>query len=306
MHLHDLDALRRFVSACFTVLRRNCTWTELACFVTSAEVVKKRFWLWAKKAVWERLMAHSQPVAGPDVLHIDSTGDFAKRNADIKCYRTATGARGSGAEAIGRSRGGLGAKRSFVACDQQGPPRRRQPGLRPPPADLARPARRLHLCGSADHRPAALVRRRRQRIRHRQAPRSPAGSRHRHVHPAQKQPPGPAPLQQSPLPHPAHGRELVLPSEGPPPPQPAARQDGHQLPGVRMLRRSPDELPAENQTLSLDPRTPCSPAGHRDCCQMWKLLTRSNQTSAGLRGLERPQAIPVTGRASLLGHIDQE
>ena len=102
MHLHDLDALRGFVSACFAVLRRNCTWTELACFAFSAEAAKKRFRRWAKQGVWERLLAHSQPLAEPDVLHIDST--------TIKCHRAATGARGGGAEAIGRSRGGLTTK----------------------------------------------------------------------------------------------------------------------------------------------------------------------------------------------------
>ena len=37
MHLTDLGRLRRFVSACFVVLRRNCTWVELGCFVPSAE-----------------------------------------------------------------------------------------------------------------------------------------------------------------------------------------------------------------------------------------------------------------------------
>ena len=102
MHTHDLDGLRRFVSACFVVLRRNCTWAELGCFVPSAEAAKKRFRRWAKRGVWERLMQHSQPLAGPDVLHIDSTS--------IKCHRTATGARGGAEEAIGRSRGGLTTK----------------------------------------------------------------------------------------------------------------------------------------------------------------------------------------------------
>ena len=95
-HMHDLDGLCRFVSACCAVLRRNCTWAELACFVSSAEAAKKHFRRWAKKGMWGRLMAYLQRVAGPDVLHIDSTGDFAKRNADIKCHRTATGARGGG------------------------------------------------------------------------------------------------------------------------------------------------------------------------------------------------------------------
>ena len=98
MHLSNPDRLRRFVSACFVVLRRNCTWAELGCFVPSAEAAKRRFRRWAKKGVWDRLLQHSQPVAGPDVLHIDSTA--------IKCHRTATGARGGGEEAIGRSRGG--------------------------------------------------------------------------------------------------------------------------------------------------------------------------------------------------------
>ena len=102
MPLRDLDRLRRFVSACFVVLRRNCTWAELACFVPSADAAKKRFRRWAKKGVWERLLEHSQPVAEPDVLHIDST--------TIKCHRIATGARGCGVEAIGRSRGGLTSK----------------------------------------------------------------------------------------------------------------------------------------------------------------------------------------------------
>ncbi len=68
MHLHDLHALRRFVSACFAVLRRNCSWTELACFFSSAEAVKKRFRCWAKKGIQEWLMEHSQPLAGPGIL----------------------------------------------------------------------------------------------------------------------------------------------------------------------------------------------------------------------------------------------
>ena len=55
-------------------------------------------------------MAHSQLVAGPDVLHIDSIGDFAKQNADIKCHYKAAGICGGGPEMIGRSHGGLTTK----------------------------------------------------------------------------------------------------------------------------------------------------------------------------------------------------
>jgi len=102
MRLHDPGGLRRFVGACLFVLRQGCTWTELGWLVPSADAARKRFRRWAVKGVWDRLLACSQPVAAPDVLHIDSTA--------IKCHRTATGARGGGEQAIGRSRGGLTSK----------------------------------------------------------------------------------------------------------------------------------------------------------------------------------------------------
>ncbi len=102
MHCRDLDRLRCFISACFVVMRTNLTWAELGGLVPSAETAKKRFRRWAKKGVFDRLMECSQPVAEPDVLHIDSTS--------IKCHRTAAGARGGGDECIGRSRGGLTTK----------------------------------------------------------------------------------------------------------------------------------------------------------------------------------------------------
>ena len=58
------------MSACFVVMRRNCTWDELACFVPPGEAAKKRFRRWAKRGVWERLMQCSQ---GPDVPRRDYT-----------------------------------------------------------------------------------------------------------------------------------------------------------------------------------------------------------------------------------------
>lgn len=102
MHLHALDRLHRFVSACFVVMRTNLTWAELGCFVPSAEAAKRRFRRWVKRGVFDRLRQCSQPVAAADVLHIDSTS--------VKCHCTATGARSGGVESIGRSRGGLTTK----------------------------------------------------------------------------------------------------------------------------------------------------------------------------------------------------
>ncbi len=43
MPLNDLERLRRFVSACFVVMRTNLTWAELGCLVPSAEAAKRRF-----------------------------------------------------------------------------------------------------------------------------------------------------------------------------------------------------------------------------------------------------------------------
>ena len=73
MRLTALERLRRFISACFVVRRTNLTWAELGCLVPFAEAAKKsRFRRWAKRGVFDRLTECSQPVAAPDVLHIDS------------------------------------------------------------------------------------------------------------------------------------------------------------------------------------------------------------------------------------------
>jgi hypothetical protein len=49
MHCRDLDRLRRFISACFVVMRTNLTWAELGGLVPSAETAKKRFRRWARR-----------------------------------------------------------------------------------------------------------------------------------------------------------------------------------------------------------------------------------------------------------------
>ncbi len=72
-HLHDRGRLRRFISACFVVMRTNLTWAELGCLVPSAGAAQRRFPRWAKRGIFDRLIRCSQPVAAPDVLHIDST-----------------------------------------------------------------------------------------------------------------------------------------------------------------------------------------------------------------------------------------
>ena len=58
-------------------MRTNLTWAELGCLVLSAEAAKRRFRSWAKTGTFDRLMQRSQPVAAPDVLHVDSTSAFA-------------------------------------------------------------------------------------------------------------------------------------------------------------------------------------------------------------------------------------
>ncbi len=51
MHCHDLDQLRRFISACFLVMRTNLTWAELGGLVPSAEATKKR----CRASIWTTL-----------------------------------------------------------------------------------------------------------------------------------------------------------------------------------------------------------------------------------------------------------
>ncbi len=175
-------------------------------------------------------MQHSQPLAEPDVLHIDSPGAFAKRNADIECRRTATGARGGAEEAIGRSRGGLTTK-VHHAVDGLGFVRRlltspcQYAGCRQAEA-LTEGLRPVAVVGD-DTTPTSC------------APTGkPAASAFACP---QAQPPGAARLRRRALPHTAHGRELVQQAQGPPPPQPAPGQDGNQLPGVCLLRCGADE-----------------------------------------------------------------
>ncbi len=110
MRTHDLDGLRRFVTACFLVMRSNLTWAELGSVVPSAEAAKKRFRRWAKRGVFDRLLGCSQPKAAPDVLHVERSRSPDVDSISVKCHRTATGARGGAAESIGRSRGGLTTK----------------------------------------------------------------------------------------------------------------------------------------------------------------------------------------------------
>ena len=229
MRTHDLDGLRRFVTARFLVMRSNMTWVELGQCVPSADAARKRFRRWAKRGVFDRLMGYSQPVAQPDVLHVDSTS--------VTCHRTATGARGGGPECIGRSRGGLTTKVHHAV----------RAGLHTPATDLARAAGRLPPRRGADYRADAPGRGGRQGIRRRRLARALARARHRHLRPTQAQPPRAALLRHGPLPHPALGRDLVQLPERLSPPQPAAGQDGHQLARLRLLRRRHPELAAEGQ-----------------------------------------------------------
>ena len=169
MRLRDPDNLRRFVGACCAVLGCNCMRAELGCLVPSAGAAKKRFRRWARKGVRDCLMQRSQPVAQPDVPHID--------NASIECRRAAPGACSGAAGAIGRSRSGLTSKErhaSRFAAKSQG-----QPGFRALLADLAGLARRLPPRRGADGGPATVAGGRRQRPWQRQAARPPARPWHR-------------------------------------------------------------------------------------------------------------------------------
>ena len=64
MQLHDLDGLRRFVTACFVVMRSNLTWAELGGVVPSAEATKKHFPLQSAALRWLGQVGRVRPADG--------------------------------------------------------------------------------------------------------------------------------------------------------------------------------------------------------------------------------------------------
>jgi transposase len=81
------------------VLRTGVAWEDLPAGFGEAGTAYRRFRRWACKGIWDELFLDGIPTDALETVMLDSTAG--------KPQRFASGARGGGEEALGRSRGGL-------------------------------------------------------------------------------------------------------------------------------------------------------------------------------------------------------
>jgi transposase len=94
---------RLFVEAVLHRYRAGIPWRDLPERFGSWKAVHTRCGRWAKGGVWERVLRHLASDADTEYAMLDSTV--------VRAHQHGAGARkGSGAQAIGRSKGGLGTK----------------------------------------------------------------------------------------------------------------------------------------------------------------------------------------------------
>ena len=98
----DAAALRRFVEAVVYVLRTGVAWEDLPARFGRPNSVQRRFRRWAREGIWDELFLDGIPADALETVMLDSSA--------CKAQRFASGARGGGEEALGRSRGGLTTK----------------------------------------------------------------------------------------------------------------------------------------------------------------------------------------------------
>ena len=98
----DVAALRRFVEAVVYVHRTGIAWEDLPAAFGEAGTAYRRFRRWACKGIWDDLFLRGIPTDALETVMLDSSA--------CKAQRFASGARGGGEEALGRSRGGLTTK----------------------------------------------------------------------------------------------------------------------------------------------------------------------------------------------------
>jgi transposase len=94
--------LRRFVEAVVHILRAGVAWEDLPERFGRPNSVHRRFRRRAREGSWDELFLDGIPTDALETVMLDSSA--------CKAQRRATGARGGGEEALGRSRGGLTTK----------------------------------------------------------------------------------------------------------------------------------------------------------------------------------------------------
>ena len=109
----DAERSRRFVEAVVHVLRTGVAWEDLPERFGKPDSVYRRYRRWAVAGIWDALFTAGVPEDALETVMIDAT--------ITKAQRFASGARGSGEEDLGRSRGGLTTK-IHVLIDERGRP----------------------------------------------------------------------------------------------------------------------------------------------------------------------------------------
>jgi transposase len=109
----DAERLRRFVEAVVDGLRTGVAWEDLPERFGKPNPLYRRFRRWSRQGIWDALFERGLPEDGLETVMVDAT--------ITKPQRCASGARGGGAEDLGRSRGGLTTK-SHVLVDRRGRP----------------------------------------------------------------------------------------------------------------------------------------------------------------------------------------
>ena len=84
------------------MLRTGVAWDDLPAELGGPATVYRRFRRWARKGIWDELFTEGVPTDALRTVMLDSTA--------CKAQRFASGARGGGEGALGRSRGGLTTK----------------------------------------------------------------------------------------------------------------------------------------------------------------------------------------------------
>ena len=94
----DVERLRQFIEAVVQVLRTGVAWEDLPERLGKPNSLYRRFRRWSQQGIWDALFEGGIPEDELETVMVDAT--------ITKAQRFASGARGSGEEDLGRSRGG--------------------------------------------------------------------------------------------------------------------------------------------------------------------------------------------------------